>query len=51
MHGQTGPAQYALLKFKHHKFLENVKFEETNNIDSILGGWRKKIQKIQAAEG
>ena len=23
-------------KFKHHKFLENVKFEETNNIDSIL---------------
>ena len=24
-------------KFKHLKFLENVKFEETNNIDSILG--------------
>ena len=23
-------------KFKHHKFLENVKFVETNNIDSIL---------------
>ena len=23
-------------KFKHHKFLENVKFEETNNIDLIL---------------
>ena len=23
-------------KFKHLKFLENVKFEETNNIDSIL---------------
>ena len=23
-------------KFKHHKFLENVKFEETNNIDWIL---------------
>ena len=23
-------------KFKHHKFLENVKFEETNNTDSIL---------------
>ena len=23
-------------KFKHHKFLENVKFEETNNKDSIL---------------
>ena len=22
-------------KFKHHKFLENVKFEKTNNIDSI----------------
>ena len=23
-------------KFKHHKFFENVKFEETNNVDLIL---------------
>ena len=25
-------------KFKHHKYSENVNFEETNNVVSILGG-------------
>ena len=31
-------------KFKHHKFLENVKIEETNNIDSILGNLCTKLR-------
>ena len=34
-------------KFKHHEYSENVKFEETNDIDSILDVLKKKVKHGQ----